>query len=303
MSGRTLPGGAVAWWSGLRAALGNARLLLWLLAANLVMAVVAVWPLLGPFEGSLAHHPASEQLTRRFDMPWWVDLTTSQADAFARTVELIGLVGFLAALLGCFFSGGLLQAYRDTLEGRSMDRFMTSCRLWFARFAWLFVLSLPLYWFVHRMVNTHLELALRDLLERVTDERVGLLLTLGRAVLFLVLFDLVTLAVDYARVHAIVRTERSMLAALRAGLWFVLLHPVKVWTLEIWTVLLQCLALMIYLPVDGLIGRNSVPGLLLGLFAAQSFLLLRLFLRETSHAGQVALYAAGPIDSSLQKPW
>lgn len=307
VSRRAGPSASAALRSGLLGVVSNARLLWWLLAGNLALAAVAVWPLLNPFENSLAHQAASEQLTQRFDMSWWVDLTTSQADAFARTIDLVGLVGFLSALLGCFFSGGLLEAYHDTLEGRSMDRFMTSCRRWFMRFVRLFALALPLYWFVHRMINTHLELALRSTLEHVADERIGLFLTLAHAIVFLSLFDLVTLAVDYARVHAIVTRERSMLACLRAGMWFVLLHPVRVCTLEIWAILLQCLALMIYVPVDSLLGRQSVMGLVVGFLAGESFLLLRLFLRETSHAGQVSLYGSGVDvqyhrDATLQTP-
>jgi len=278
--------------AGLRTAAANARLLGWLLAANLVVAGLAVLPLLAPLEASLAHHEASHEMIARLDMPWWVDVTTSHAESFARTMDLISVSAFLSALLGCFFAGGLLQAYEDTLEGRAMDRFMTSCRRWFARFTWLFALSLPLYWLVHRMVNTHLALGLEEYLEGVTDERVALLVLWGRSALFLVLFDLVTLTADYARVHAVVTAQRSMLSSLGAGMRFVLRHPFRVWSLEAGTLVLQAGALALYLPLDRALGRATIPGLAAATVTAEAFLLLRLYLRESSRAGQVSVYRA-----------
>ena len=176
------------------------------------------------------------------------------------------------------------------LPNSQMDRFMVSCGRWFVRFAWLFALSLPLYWLVHRLVNTHLALALDDVLETVNDERTGLILVLARTFIFLILFDLVTLVADYSRVHAVVRLNRSMLSSLRNGILFVLRHPIRVGTLEFLGIVLQAAALALYLPVDDLFGRTTAGSLIAGLVASQAFLLVRLFIRESSRAGQVALY-------------
>jgi len=291
------PGAVPALASGLGAAARNARLLIWLLIANVALAVAGVWPLLRPFEESLEWHPAAGEMMRRFDMAWWVDLTTAHAEAFARTIELAGLVAFLSVLTGCFFSGGLLQAYDDTFEGRRMDRFLQGCRRWFPRFLRLFVFSLPLYWLVHRVANFHLAFVVDDLLEEVDDERVGIALMLAKSVLFLLLFNTVTLCVAYARAHAIVTSSRSMLVSLRAGILFVLRHPIRVWSLEGLAILLQTGALMIYLPVDALFTRNGAAGLMAGVIAGQFFILARLFLREGARAGHLALFrarSAGP---------
>jgi hypothetical protein len=277
---------------GLRAAAGNARLLWWLLAGNLALALLAAAPLLRPLETSLSHHEASGSMARRFDMSWWVDVTTSRAEAFAGALDGVAAAAVLSALMGCFFAGGLLQAYRDTLDGLPMDRFMTSCRRWCPRFLALFALSLPIYWLVHRMVNRHLALALDDVLEGVSDERAGMLIELGRAALFLALFDLVTLIGDYARVHAVVRSDRSMLSCLSSGMRFVLGHPWRVGRFEVLALALQAAALALFLPLDALVARaaGTPAGLILALIAGQSFLLMRLFLRETARATQLAVY-------------
>ena len=284
---------------GLRAAAANARLLWWLLAANLALAACAMAPLMRPLEDSLARHEAAAEMARRFDTSWWLDVTTSRAEAFAAALDAAGFAALLSALLGCFFAGGLLQAYHDTLSDLPMDRFMTSCRRWAARFVFLFALSLPVYWLVHRMVNYHLALALDDLMERVVDERTGLALNLGRALLFLALFDLVTLAADYARVHAIVKADRSMLSSLSAGLRFVLGHPWRAGSQECVAVALQALALALFVPLDALVARagGTVAGVVLALIAGQSFVLMRLFLRESARAAQVAAYRAFLSDS------
>lgn len=275
---------------GFGAAARNARLLWWLLAANLALAFAAAAPLMGPFEESLALHEAAAGMTRRFDMSWWVDLTTSRAESFARSLDVLGVAAFLSVLAGCFFAGGLTQAYHDTMGSLPMDRFMTCCRKWFVRFVWLFALSLPFYWLAHRLVNTHLVVAIDGWLEHVEREEVGLLINLGRAVLFLALFDLVTLLADYARIHAIVRSERSMLACLIASARFLARRPLRAGSQELFAIGAQAVALALYLPLDRILTRESAAGLVAGIVAAESFLLLRLFLREGARAAQVALY-------------
>ena len=92
--------------TGLRTAAANGRLLWWLLLGNILLALIAVIPLAGPFEESLAYHEAAPQLARRFDMSWWVDLTTSRAEAFSRALDGVAAVSFLAVLMGAFFAGG-----------------------------------------------------------------------------------------------------------------------------------------------------------------------------------------------------
>ena len=284
--------------AGLSAAARNAWLLWWLLSANLAVSLCAVVPLLSPLEKSLSHHEASLEMTARFDMSWWVDVTTEHAEAFARALDGVAAAAFVSAILGCFFAGGLLQAYHDTLGLQPLDRFMTSCRRWFLRFAWLFVLSLPLYWLAHRLINTHMAVALDTVLERVEDERVGLLITWARAAIFLLLFDLITLFADYARVHAVVSGQVSMLACLSAGGRFVLSHPWRIWTMEGCAVGAQALALTLYVPLDAALDRSSTASLIAGFVCGQSFLLMRLFLRESARAGQVALYREHLVSAS-----
>lgn len=282
--------GVRALGAGLRAAGRNSRLVGWLLLANIALAVVAVYPLMEPLDETLSHHPAASEMARRLDMPWWVDVTSARAEAFARSLDLIGLSAFLAALMGCFFAGGLLQTYHDTIDRVPVERFTSGCRLWFARFVWLFALTLPLYWLVHRMINTHLYLAVDGVLERVDDERIGLALELSRALVFLVLFDLVTLVGDYARVHAVTRRDRSMLSSLSAGLRFVVTHPLRVWSLEAGAIALQVVALTAFLPIDAMMLRDTPATLAAGIVATQIYVFIRLLLREGCRAGQIVIY-------------
>jgi hypothetical protein len=275
---------------GLSVAARNGRLLGWLLLANLALSFAAVAPMLGPLDEMTASQDDAGRLLTSFDMSWWVDVITARAESVARTFDAISVAAFLSVLTGCFFAGGTLQAYSDTLDGLPMDRFMTCCRKWFLRFVWLLALTLPLYWLVHQMVNTRLAGAMEGWLDAVEDERAGLAWLWGRSLLFLILFDLVTLAGDYARAHAILTSDRSMLAALSSGLRFVLRHPLKVFTLEAGAVLLQAIALALFLPVDALLSRSSTAGLMAGILAGQLFVLARLYLRESARAGHLSLY-------------
>ncbi len=275
---------------GLSIAARNARILGWMLLANLALSAAAVAPMLRPMDDTTARQADAGRLLSAFDMSWWVDLTTSRAEAVAATLASISAAAFLSVLAGCWFAGGALQAYSDTLDGLPMDRFMTSCRRWFGRFVWLLALTLPLYWLVHRMVNTWLGSAMNGWLDAVEDERTGLAMMWGRSLLFLILFDLVTLAGDYARAHAILTADRSMLAALAAGLRFVLAHPVRVLLLESQVFLMQAAALVLFLPVDALLARGSPAGVIAGFLAGQLFVVARLYLRESARAGHLSLY-------------
>lgn len=275
---------------GLSVAARNARLLGWMLLANLLLAAAAMTPMLRPMDDLTAKQADAGRLLRSFDMSWWVDLITSRAESVARTLDAVSAAAFLSVLAGCFFAGGALQAYADTLDGLPMDRFMTSCRKWCGRFVWLLALTLPLYWLAHKMINTHLAVAMDGWLDAVEDERAGLALLWGRSLLFLILFDLVTLAGDYARAHAVLTSDRSMLASLATGLRFVLRHPLRVFSLEVGAVLMQAIALGLFLPMERLMHRGSVTGLIVALVMGQLFVLARLFLRESARAAHLSLY-------------
>ena len=75
-----------------------------------------------------------------------------------------------------------------------------------------------------------------------------------------------------------------------SGMRFVLSHPLRVASLELAALGAQVLGLALYLPIDRLMARTSMAGFVMGLIATEVFLLLRLFLRETARASQVALY-------------
>jgi hypothetical protein len=310
------PAGALLW--GLRAAWACRRLLILILAANLLLAAGVLYPLLAPMDDSLSRHPEAGRIGRQLDAKWWGDWTRSAAVPVRGSVGLLSLASLVMVLAGTFFAGGLLEALRfgprkplrfeplpdpwyegQTPEWRasepgpaSVREFLRSSARHFPRFLVLLLLSMPLYWVVQRILNHHAVIALDALLEGVEDERLGMLLTFLRAGLFVCAFHAVTVFFEYARVHEVLKPGAPLLALFATPARLLVRRPAAVLGIEAGAFLLHLAAMGAFIPVDRLLGRGPVIAVTAGFLATQIFLLARIWIRAGAQAAQIRLARA-----------
>jgi len=302
---------ALRW--GFASAWACRRALLVVLFANLALAAAVLYPLYGVLDASLSPHPEAARMGRELDFRWWTDLTTGQPGLFKESVDLLGIAAFATVIAGTFFAGGLLQALQhgphprltfEPLPGpvyrgatpdwraaapgpASVQLFLRESARHFPRFLALLLLSLPAYWIVQIVFNRWAVLALDRVLESVEDERIGLLLTVTRASLFVAAFYAVTVVFEYARAQAVLRPGASLgeLFALPARL--VRRRPATLIGIEAGAILLQGAAMLAFIPLDRLLGAWPPAAATAGLAASQVFLFTRLLVRAGTQGAQI----------------
>lgn len=307
---------ALAW--GLAAAWSARRVIAVMACFNLVLAAAVLYPLFGAMDASLSHHPDASRIGRELDYRWWTDWTIDQEALVTSSVNLLGAAGFALVLVSTFFAGGLLEALRAgprsalsfeplpdpfyrgaTPEWRSaapgpasVQIFLRESARHFPVFLLLLAISLPLYWMVQRTLNEAALIGLDGLLEGIEDERLGLLLTVMRAVLFVSAFHGVTVLFEYARAHAVLKPGASLRDLLSLPLAILRGRPAAFLGIEAGAFLLQLAAMLAFMPIDRLLGRWSPIAATAGFAASQIFLFARLFIRAGAQGAQLRLAQA-----------
>lgn len=310
--GRGLPG-LLAWGAG--AAWTCRRLLVFVLAVNLVVAAAVLFPLLGPMDGSLSRHPDASSIGVQMDARWWHDLRLHHVPLFGGAVSSLGWAALAMVALGTFFAGGLLEALRhgrrqpltfepmpDPAYGdqipqwraaapgpASLRVFLRESAGHFPRLLVLLILSLALYALVDLVFNSLAGSAAGFFLERVEDERAGLLIGAVKSGLFVLAFHAVTVIFEYARAHEILRPGTTLISLLALPFRLLRRRPGSFLGIETAAVILQAAAVLVFMPLDSLLASHPAVAVTVGFAATQVFILARIFIRATAQAAQLRL--------------
>lgn len=304
---------ALRW--GLGAAWSCRRILLFILGANLLVAVVVLFPFLGPMRHGINLHPEVERIGRSFDPSWWFDLTYLRSFLLIRTVSLMGLAAFLMVFLSTFFAGGLLEALKhgrrrpltfepmpDPAYGGSVPQwraaapgpatiqvFLKESARHFPRFLVLLLLSLPVYAIVQVVFNEMGGKAAGWLTDRIEDERLGFVVGAVKSATFVVAFHAATVIFEYARAVEVIRPGTTLLPMLTLPFRLLARRPVAVLGIEIAAFALQVATLAVFLPLDRLLQRWTLVAVTAGFAATQVFIFTRFLIRAGANAAQLRL--------------
>ncbi|MBI3448738.1 MAG: hypothetical protein HY049_07470 [Acidobacteria bacterium] len=300
---------------GLRAGWAVRRNILLIAIANLALAALILFPLYGAIDASLSHQPDASRIGREFDYRWWTDLGVSESALFGASAGMLSAAGILMAVTSAFFAGGLLEAlkigphpalsfeplpdpfYRGaTPEWRSaspgplsVQSFLRESARHFARFVLLLSLSLPLYWLIHQLLNVLAVSLLDTLLEGVADERLGVALTIARALAFAGCFQMVSVVFEYARAHAVLRPGASLRELLGLPVALARARPGAFFGIELGCLVLQIGAVLAFIPIDRALAYWSPVAAIAGMIAFQGFLFTRVLIRTGGQAAQLRL--------------
>jgi hypothetical protein len=119
---------------------------------------------------------------------------------------------------------------------------------------------------------------------------VVLLWTIGAAALIALLLCVVNAAFDYAKIATVLEGRQRMLSAAARGFRFVLARPFRTLGLYFTLAVVGLLLLAAYRVVAPGARDATLPGVAAALLLGQIAVLLRLVLRLTFYASQMALY-------------
>ena len=312
--------------AGLTRAMRSPLILVSLWLAGLLAAVPAGWFIAGEVQKSIGSSHYHESMTRGFDADWFEEYQAS-AEGLAKTFvpSLIGagafydnlerwltgrvfrihppmlITGLLFALVWIFLLGGIYDRYANPDRSPGPERFFGACAGYYFRFIRLTVLAAVLYYLVYRLLGLMCE-RIEALTRESTTESTLISYSLLAWGFIALLLTLTHMWIGFTRAVIVVEERTSVLMAALRGLGYVLFHAGRSLTLYYGILLLSALMLGLYSFVAPGAGQATPRTILIGFLVAQLFLLVRLLLRLSLIAGQVALLRANLSARQAQIP-
>jgi hypothetical protein len=272
------------------------KMVLLLVATNLLFAVPLAAPVfLLVLQTTAGTRAAERMFADKLDFLWLADAVNGQfTDAsLASTAALVGVllvaVGALYLLLNMFFAGGILSVLAGGRDAFTLRRFWAGCGAYFGRFFRLWLISLFFYSAAF-IVYGLLMIPVRAANARSSAEQPGVVrrwLVVGA---LLLLFALVNMAVDYAKIGAVVNGRRRMFREVALALTFSFRHFPRTYSLYL---LIAVTGLLLFSGFTGLraaVPQSSFVTVLLALLLGQLALAARMWTRVAFYAAEMNLY-------------
>lgn len=306
--------------TGLVRSFGAPRLILTLWLVNLVLALPLAVVLGASIHASAGHSLVSDHLVRGFDTVWHSEYQDAARGSLGETLDpaIVGVgaflqnleawwsgrlfsapafsgilaVGVVYALVWAFLLGGVLQRFArpEGFEGQVFSQtFFGNCGRFFFRFVRLAFFSGLLYLGIYALARAGFR-GLQTWTREVTAERTVLLWVLLGAGAVVILLVLVRLVFDLAKVIAVLEDRHGMLITLGAAARCFAGRPLTLLGLYLGLTLLWLLALAGYALVAPTAGPATWLGLVLAFLLAQLLLALKIGLRLSLLAGEMAVY-------------
>ena len=299
---------------GLGKVLRSPVLVLWLWIVNVVVALPAAALMASSLEDSIGGSLVYEKLRDGFDMGWYGEYqsravgiektfspTAVGAGPFFDNAEawlngslfemhpgLLGL-GVLYAALWALLLGGILHRLSDGHGLFRLGDFFARGGEFFFRYLRLAMLAGVLYYLVYRFASWlfgWIQTQSKD----VTVEETVLGYVVAGSLLVGFLLTFVNMVFDYAKIATFKENRRSMLLAAFRGLAFVVSRPGATFVLYYGLGAIALVLLWGYSVVAPGAGQATLPGIAIAFLIGQAYLLVKLVVRLTFYASQMALY-------------
>lgn len=208
---------------GLRAALGNPKLVCLIWAWYGLLALVPVLPAWAWWNAALGPSPEAASVLGRFDLGVFLDLTRSEGvGGLGLLRSAMAVAAAIAVVSSTFVFGGMLEVLGSGDDRRPLlHRFFRGGGHFFGRFLRLALIAGVCLVVAVGAVSAF-QAGMNALARDSEWEPAGYLAALASIVVFLAAAGLFLLALDYARIRVARDDSRRMLKAYASGLGFVL---------------------------------------------------------------------------------
>jgi hypothetical protein len=302
---------SAAWSDGWRRALRAP----WIIIGVWLMTVLLALPLALTLRGMLAEHlgasMAAETAAASVNFDWWNEFLAQAAGigqtfvpailGFAAVVKNLSSIADASELptviasvvtahivVSVFLMGGVLDRLsRDRATGSY--GFFSACGVFFFRFLRLGILAAAVYWVLFNWLHPLLfDTVFTELTHDLTVERTAFFYRVVLYLVFAVLLITVNVLFDYAKIRMVVEDRRSAIGALNAAVRFIARQPGAAFGLYLLNTLVFAGLLALY----ALAAPGASGGIVavVALFIGQLYIVLRVIVRLTFAASQIALF-------------
>jgi hypothetical protein len=275
--------------SGAAAVSRSKRIGVFLWFVHLVLAALIVAPAGALLASVFGHSKLGSEMLASFDLQWLMEFFhASRGYPVLMEIRIAIVVALVVILVNTFFAGGAISLFASA-DRYTPRRFLEGCGRYYWRFFRLLLIALIPYCLI---------LAIGAGMSKGADKiwRDGLvaapLVYAGwvRGAVVLVLFALVNMVFDYAKIRMVTDYSRSAFRATGRSIRFVFSHLGR--CAAVWATLFA-FGLLLYLAYDrlaALVPKVTMTGIWVMLFLQQLYIVARIWLRLNFWAAQTHLY-------------
>ena len=303
--------------TGIKRVNKNKKMWFFLLAINILVALVLTFPLYSAVKTSIGDSLMGERLTKGFDYRWYDDFryrfrdsdfitylspTLVGSGAFFSNVDSLVMGRFfqfsptvvvliaIYVLLNILYAGGILGVFHSPEEKFTIKRFFSFGGSYFNRFFRLFIISCVFYGILYFVAAPNIYKMVNRFSETAFSERIVMVVALILSVVMFFLLFLVNMIFDYAKIRTVVGDSRSMLKETGRAIAFVFKNFGKTLGLYYFIGLLGIAFMVIYGTVEPQILQTTPLLVLLAFVWQQVYMLGRIWVRLTFFSSQLNLF-------------
>lgn len=285
-----------SFWTGIIQATRNWQLILVLFAVSLAVAIPVIIPLflLITMTSSSTLAPYS-LLAHKLDIAWLIDLANERLSGFslASSALQVGILLVVAALfsllLNVFFAGGIIEVLSDGYGKFSLRRFWAGSGSWFPRFFRLWLLSLipnGVAIGAFALVTTFINKWDKE----AWQEKPGAIAELTALGVLVVVFMIINMIFDYARIGAVINQSRGMFRETLRSFRFSLSRFIGAFGLYVLIAILGIVVFVLVAALRNSFSQSSLIAALVAIFLGQIAIAARMWNRVTFYAAQIDYY-------------
>jgi hypothetical protein len=300
---------------GLNLLLRHKKAVLALYMVNLGLLLVLVMPFMGVLEDSLGSGIYGEKLIRDLDYDWlnlFRERAKGAASTFSPTVTGLGpwfksqeslldggllslpieilVMAAVYLLINSYLTGAALGSMVMDPRGTTVKEFFRTGGEFFGRFFRLSLLSVCLFWFLYSWVVNPVRILVEDLTREASVDTTIFLWKLATYIATMLLFLVVNLVLDYAKIVTVAGDRTSILLAAASGVSFVFGNFQKTVTLYVTIGFFGVVAICLVSFLEGGLPQTTAFGILAAFAVQQIYVFLRLGLRLYFYSSETKLF-------------
>jgi hypothetical protein len=207
--------------------------------------------------------------------------------------------GLLYFFFTIFFAGGILKTFEASLVKSKAQTFFAGCSKFFFRFLRLGVYALMLQVLFAILIATPFSIILNSAMETKTEPEIFVII-LAWALIQILVFVLITIASDYAKIILVKEDSKKVWCSLAGGFKFTFRKTHKTFTLYLLLLVFPIILTALYFLIEDFIGMRSSFTILVMFVIQQIVVWLRIFSKVWILGGEYELFNSAFVE--VNKP-
>lgn len=255
---------------------------------NILTAILLSLPFRNLLMKFFGHSLASETLAQGFNFNLMLEFINVSGSSLGTVLSISSYFILMYLFLNTFLIGGALQIFNQNTHEFSLANFFEGCGKYFSRFIHLFLFFL-ISLIVLFLVNFMFSRIIKALTGETANESVFLWTRSAKWIIMFILFLIVNMIFDYAKILTVRHDHRSMYRVILEAGSFVYKHKSKTVSLYFLVFLVGMIFLLVYWSTSNVINPSSALTIFLLFVVQQFYIFSKIWVKMIFYAAQLNL--------------